>query len=520
MADEVDESLEALRDTPLRRLFRAVEGHPTASYALTRSAIARGLAVIYLSAFLVALNQAVPLIGEGGLLPAAWYLDDVRFHHGSSLAGFFQRPSLFWISVSDAALTTLAGAGVVLALFALVGASHPALFFALWLVQLSFVHVGQVFWGYGWETLLLEAGFLAVFLYPARGVWPLRDRGQSPIAVIWLYRWLLFRVMFGAGLIKLRGDPCWTELSCLDYHFETQPIPNPLTPLFHAMPGWMLAGGVLFNHFVELIVPFFYFATRRLRAVAGLLTIAFQLVLIFSGNLSWLNWLTIALALACFDDAALSHLVPRALKGRLVARRDASLLHRRVVMALVAGVLVLSVVPTVNLISSSQLMNASFDRLHLVNTYGAFGSISRDRHEVILEGTHGEANAPDHQWRAWELPCKPGDPARAPCVVSPYHRRLDWQLWFAALGDYEREQWIVRLSWLLLEGRREPLPLFANDPFPEEPPRYVRARLFRYELTGGRDPYYRREPVAEYLRPLSLDDPEVRDFLEASGLLR
>ncbi len=417
-------------------------------------------------------------------------------------------------------LRAVSALGVGLALLSLIGASHPLLFFALWLLQLSFVHVGQVFWGYGWETLLLEAGFLAIFLYPLRGIRPL-SRARGPVAMIWLYRWLLFRVMFGAGLIKLRGDPCWAELTCLDFHFATQPIPNPLTPFFVDLPHWALAGGVVFNHFVELVVPFMYFGPRRVRTFAGLATIAFQGVLILSGNLSWLNWLTIFIALSCFDDQTLGRLVPRRLGLRDASRPEPSVLHRRVVRGLVVLIVLLSIGPTVNLLSSRQMMNASFDRLHLVNTYGAFGSVNRIRHEVVIEGTSGDADAPDSEWHAWELPCKPGDPNVVPCIVSPYHRRLDWQLWFAALSDYQHEPWIVRLAWLLASGRKEPLPLFANDPFPDAPPRFVRVRLFEYELTGDFGPtWYRREPVAEYLRPFSADDPEVLSYLEMMGLVR
>jgi hypothetical protein len=197
-------------------------------------------------------------------------------------------------------------------------------------------------------------------------------------------------------------------------------------------------------------------------------------------------------------------------------------MHGRAAAGLALVVGVLSVMPTVNLLSNRQLMNASFDRLHLVNTYGAFGSVNRVRHEVVLEGTRGEADAPDEDWRAYELPCKPGDPSARPCIASPYHRRLDWQLWFAALGDYEREPWIVRLAWLLLSGERSPMPLFANDPFPDpdRPPRFVRARLFRYEILPGGPPYYRREAVDAYLRPLSLEDVELRDWLRERGLVR
>jgi hypothetical protein len=514
-SEEVEETLDRFRDGPLRRLARALEGDPPVRYEWTRTLIARGLCLVYLCAFLVVVTQAVPLVGERGILPATWHLDDLRAYHGSAWGGFWARPSIFWLGASDGALLAAGWVGVALAAAGIAGLSHPAIFFALWVLQLSFVHVGQVFWGYGWETLLLEAGFLAIFLYPLRG-WRPVDRSPPPLALVWLYRWLLFRVMFGAGLIKLRGDDCWVELTCLHHHFETQPIPNPLTPFFHGLPGWALKGGVLFNHLVEVVVPFFYFAPRRLRVAAGLLTIAFQLVLVLSGNLSWLNWLTIGIALACFDDRALARLVPS--RRRSVATGEPSRAHRRAAWVLAAVVGLLSIGPTVNLFSPRQRMNASFDRLHLVNTYGAFGSVGRTRHEVILEGTLDDPADPDAEWRAYELPCKPGDPDRSPCTISPFHRRLDWQLWFAALSDYEREPWIVRLAHLLLEGRPEPLALFEDDPFAGQTPRSVRARLFRYELTGG-EGVWDREPVAEYLKPLTRSDPAMHAFLAAHGLL-
>jgi hypothetical protein len=511
----IEETLDRLRDDPLRRLVRALEGDPPATYLHTRNLIARGLCLIYLCAFAVVVTQATALLGEHGLLPARWHLTDVAAHHGSAWAGFLARPSLFWLDAGDGSILAAGWLGVVLSLAGLAGLSHPALFFALWLLQLSFVHVGQVFWGYGWETLLLEAGFLAVFLYPLRGWRPL-DRSPPPLATLWLYRWLLFRVMFGAGLIKLRGDDCWVELTCLHHHFETQPIPNPLTPFFHGLPGWVLKGGVLFNHLVEVLVPFFYFGPRRLRAAAGLLTIAFQGVLILSGNLSWLNWLTLVVAIACFDDRTFGKLVPERWPS---SGEEPSRAHRRTVWALVVVVALLSIGPVVNLFSPRQRMNASFDRLHLVNSYGAFGTVGRTRHEVVLEGTLDDPTDPNAEWRAYELPCKPGDPDRTPCVISPFHRRLDWQLWFAALGDYEREPWIVRLAHLLLEGRREPLALFEGDPFEGATPRAIRARRFRYALADG-DAVWEREPVGEYLKPLTLGDPDMRAFLSAYGLLR
>ena len=322
-------------------------------------------------------------------------------------------------------------------------------------------------------------------------------------------------------LIKLRGDECWTDLTCLEFHYETQPVPSPLSVLFHEMPAWFHTGGVLFNHFVELVVPFFLFAPRRLRHVAGVLIVVFQATLILSGNLSFLNWLTLVVAIAAFDDQLLSRLAPARLRERVreLARREPSRWHRRVVIGLVGLVALLSVQPTANLLSGRQLMNASFDRLHLVNTYGAFGSITRERFEVILEGTRAEVPDADAEWREYELPCKPGDPARRPCLITPYHYRLDWQMWFAALSDYERQPWVVRLAWLLLEGEPTVKPLLEHDPFPDEPPRWIRARLFRYELEPEGEGWWRREPVGPYLRPLSRDDPALREFMEKNGLV-
>ena len=515
MSTEPDATEESLDFRP--SFFRRFRSDPPPTYWLTRFVFLRGLGLVYLVAFLVAANQIVPLVGADGILPAQWFLDDLRFSYGSSLGAFTEQPTLFlFVEPSDAALRVVSVAGAILAAALVAGASHAAIPALLWGLYMSIAHVGQVFYGYGWEILLLEAGFLAIFLCPLRSARPLATPDPPSPVIIWLLRWVVFRVMFGAGLIKLRGDPCWVELTCLEHHYETQPIPNPLSPFIHAMPAWFHAAGVLFNHFVELVVPFFVFGPRTLRHVAGALIVVFQLILIVSGNLSFLNWLTIVVAIACFDDRLLARLVPLPVP----ARRELGVWQRRVGYALLAVILVLSVQPALNLVSTRQIMNTSFDRLHLVNTYGAFGSINRERYEVVLEGTLDDAPSDDAEWRAYELPCKPGDLARAPCIVSPYHRRLDWQMWFAALSDYEHEDWIVRLVWLLLAGEPSVRELFASDPFGGDPPRFVRARLYRYEMTGGTDPWWRREPVGLYLRAVGKDDPELIKFLQDRGLLR
>jgi hypothetical protein len=444
---------------------------------------------------------------------------------GSRSDAFLTLPTLFWIDCSDATLHAAAWLGLVLSVAALLGATNALLQLSLWALYLSFVQIGQLFYGYGWETQLLETGFLAVFLCPLRGLRPLPS-ASPPVAVIWLFRWLIIRIMLGAAAIKLRGDPCWRDFTCLVYHYETQPIPNPLSWWLNALPRWVHVAGVAYNHFVELVVPFFVLGPRFLRHVAGAFLITFQVILILSGNLSFLNWLTIVPALACFDDAVLGRLVPRRLCARVLDRAagaEPSRLHRGTAVALALLVAVLSVRPVLNLLSPHQAMNRSYDPLHLVNTYGAFGSVGRERYEVVLEGTADDTVGPQTRWREYEFPCKPGDVARRPCIVSPYQDRVDWQLWFAAMSTVNRQPWLIHLVYQLLRGDPDVKRLLAVDPFPERPPRYIRAQLYRYEFTrpGDGDPdWWRRTFAGPYLRPVSLADADLREYLRRRGWLR
>jgi hypothetical protein len=272
-----DGGLETFRTAWWQRLVRE-----PATYEITRFAVLRGLGFVYLVAFVVLVLQEDALLGSHGLLPVAQLVAFKRSQLGA--AAYWRMPSLFWLGCSDGVLRAAAWAGVALSAAALLGVTNALVQLALWLLYMSFVHVGQIFYGYGWEIQLLETGFLAVFLCPVRSIrpWP---TSATPRMVVWLLRWLIFRIMLGAALIKLRNDPCWRDLTCLDYHFETQPNPNPLAWYLHHAPHWTLAAGVLTNHFVELVVPWFAFAFRRVRHVAGLFLVGFQLFLISSGNL-------------------------------------------------------------------------------------------------------------------------------------------------------------------------------------------------------------------------------------------
>ncbi|MFE4665042.1 lipase maturation factor family protein [Streptomyces sp. NPDC056716] len=461
-------------------------------YGLSRLVFQRALAAVYLVAFLTAALQFRALIGRRGMLPVPRFVARVPFG---------QAPSVFHFHYSDGFFAAWAWSGVAVsaALLAGVDALLPLwaamlLWLLPWLLYLSIVNVGQTWYAFGWESLLLEVGFLAVFLG--------NDEVAPPVVVLFLLRWILFRVEFGAGLIKLRGDRCWRDLTCLYHHHETQPMPGPLSWFFHHLPKPVHRVEAAANHFTQLVVPVLLFTPQPIASAAAALMIVTQLWLVLSGNFSWLNWVTIVLALSAirFPGEA-----PAAVPA-------APLWYVVVVLAVSALLLGLSYRPAANMVSPRQVMNRSFDPLHLVNTYGAFGSVSRVRHEVVIEGTADPVPGPEARWREYEFRGKPGDPRRWPRQFAPYHLRLDWLMWFAALSPGYAAPWFGALVERLLADDRDTLGLLRRSPFPPgAPPRFVRARLYRYRYTTWRElratgACWERTYVREYLPPTRLDD--------------
>jgi hypothetical protein len=520
---------------PLRRgllaIWRVLDGPPTASsYRLTRRVLLRALGGVYLVAFLVAVVQLVPLIGSVGLTPLEPFLERVAAAQGGRRAAMWELPSLFWFDHSDTALMAVAILGLAVSVLVVLGLENAFAFLLLWALYLSISNVGQRWYSFGWEMQLLETGFIAVFWCPWLD-WRANSTRSPPSRVpLWLYRWLIFRIMLGAGLIKLRGDPCWTELSCLDHHFETQPIPGPLSPWFHALPDALLAGGVLFNHVAELIAPLFVFGPRRVRHVAGVVIIGLQVTLILSGNLAFLNWLTIVPAIACFDDQLLRKLLPRPWRERFDDEPEPPPRPgtRSVNYLFAALVIWLSLPVVANLVGRDQSMNRSYGRFHIVNTYGAFGSVGDERLELIIEGTDAiDPEDPEAEWRAYEFECKPGAVDRGPCWITPYHQRLDWLAWFAALevqsyGALQREDWMLNLIYKLLHGDPVARALLDEDrdPFPDAPPRWIRIEVYQYRLAAPLDEaVWQREWVGELIPPIAADDRRLRAYLQQRGWL-
>jgi hypothetical protein len=469
---------------------------------LVRLAFQRGLAGIYFIAFLAALNQFPALLGEQGLLPAAEFVARVPFRAA---------PSLFHFRCSDRFVKGVAWVGIALSLIALLGASErgpiwlsAATWILLWFLYLSLVNVGQAFYAFGWESMLVEAGFFAAFLGPTHS-----EPSGIPVLVL---RWMLFRTELGAGLIKLRSDPCWRDLTCLFYHHETQPLPNPLSRHVHFLPKILHKAGVLFSHFVQIVAPFGLFAPQPVAAVAGVLIIGHQLLLIATGNYAWLNWLTVVLGLTAFSDRILRVVLPIPVPP-LVPR---SAFHDGVLYALAGAVVVLSIQPILNLMSRHQRMNYNYNPLHLVSSYGAFGSVTKERYEVILEGTEEAVLREDTAWREYEFKAKPGPLLRRPPQIAPYHLRLDWLMWFLPFSVHvsERgvdvpgyERWFVRLVQKLLQGDRPTLKLLRRNPFPDHPPRFIRARYYRYRFASQEEhkqtgAYWVRALVGEYMPPI------------------
>ncbi|WP_322858464.1 lipase maturation factor family protein [Mycobacterium europaeum] len=465
-------------------------------YWLGRLVLERGVAVVYLLAFVAAAAQFRALIGEHGIQPVPRFL---------ARQSFWRAPSLFHLRYSDRLFAAVSWFGAAVSVAIVAGGADAVplwaamlMWLTLWVLYLSIVNVGQTWYAFGWESLLLETGFLMIFLG--------NDRVAPPLLTLWMARLLLFRVEFGAGLIKMRGDPCWRDLTCLYYHHETQPMPGPLSWFFHHLPKPLHRIEVAGNHFSQLVVPFGLFAPQPVASIAAAIIVITQLWLVASGNFAWLNWVTILLACSAIDDSSVTALVG------LPAHRAFSstpLWFAAVVIVFAAAVLFMSYWPVRNMLSSRQRMNMSFNSFHLVNTYGAFGSIGRVRHEVVIEGTEDTRLTEQTVWREYDFKGKPGAVRRLPRQWAPYHLRLDWMMWFAAISPGYAQPWLTPFLERLLRNDRPTLRLLRHNPFPDAPPRYVRARLYEYRFTTPAElrrerAWWHRTLIGGYVRPMAL----------------
>jgi predicted DCC family thiol-disulfide oxidoreductase YuxK len=477
----------------------------------------RLLGVVYLIAFWSLGGQILGLIGHDGILPADQFMADAR-----TLAGFsryWRLPTLAWFDASDGALQALCLGGSTLALLLVTGVLPMVVLPLLWLFYLSLSIVSQDFLGYQWDALLLEVGFLAIFLAPATWRERWRTPADPPRVARWLLLWLLFRLMAGSGLIKLAsGDVTWHQLTALAYHFETQPIPTPLAWYAHWLPAWFLAVSTLAVLAVEIGVPFLIPAPRRLRALAFVLLAGLQVPIALTGNYAFFNVLTAALCLLLLDDTALA-LPSRAAapaaapprRGILDGRAPVNRARRRLLLAVALLIVPVSAARFMGPLGVEPPGSALVDPLaraiapfRSVNSYGLFAVMTTTRPEIVIEGSEDGAT-----WLEYEFRYKAGDLRRAPPWVAPHQPRLDWQMWFAALGRFDSEPWFEDFCVRLLEADDDVLQLLARDPFDGRRPRSVRAVLYRYRFsddgTRRRDGvWWTRERLGAYSPTLTL----------------
>ncbi|HEX4263722.1 MAG TPA: lipase maturation factor family protein [Verrucomicrobiae bacterium] len=491
------------------------------SYVLMRRAFLSCLGIIYLVAFVSLWVQIGGLIGSNGIVPVRQTMEVVKKEADDARIGwgrYFRVPTLCWLNSSDSFLNLQCAAGTVLAVLLIAGIAPAPCLFLLWLIYLSLCTVSDPFLGFQWDVLLLETGLLAIFLAPPQGLprRPAREAPPSRIA-IWLLRWLLFKLMFRSGCVKLTsGDPTWRDLTALNYHFETQPLPTWIGWYAHQLPALVHHSDTIVMFVIEIGIPFLIFLPRRPRQLACLAFLALQFFILLTGNYCFFNLLTMVLCLTLLDDAALQKCLPArwcSSPGADAVGKLPSLemVRRSLMVPLVVAVLITSAVQFAGMFhrhvwvpGKAHRVNTWLAPLRSFNGYGLFQVMTTSRPEIIVEGSNDGVN-----WQAYEFKYKAGDLKRRPAFVEPHQPRLDWQMWFAALGDYRQNPWFLNFCVRLLQGSPQVLALLEENPFPNAPPKYIRAVLYDYHFTDRATrrktgEWWTRTPEGNYLPPVSL----------------
>ena len=459
----------------------------------------RAMGLIYLAAFVSFGVQALGLIGSHGILPLSEFVNAAGSQLGSE--SVWRVPMVFWLDQSDFAIQAACWAGAALSLLLIFDVLPRLSLFFLYALYLSLFYGGQEFMGFQWDLLLLETGFFALLL------------SMATKPGIWLLRWLLFRFMFLSGAVKLlSGDPTWANLSALSYYFQTEPLPTPLAWYVHHLPRAVLTASTVATFVIELGLPFFIFFPRRLRFVAAFGILLLQVVILLTGNYAFFNLLTVALCLVLFDDAALGMVLPRRLirfvqhnvrdtkPGKIVSFAAGAF----ALLIVLVGLVQLHVVLRGRVSVPAMWINNEIAPLRIVNTYGLFAVMTTTLSEIIVEGSDDGVH-----WREYAFKYKPGDVMQRPQWNFPHQPRLDWQMWFAALGTARENLWFSLFLQRLLENSPEVTALLGSNPFPRKPPLYVRAVLYDYRYSSAEEKkatgaWWVRQPEGIYYPAIAL----------------
>ncbi len=478
------------------------------SYFAARRGFLRTLGLVYLIAFISVWAQVDGLMGERGLLPAGEMLSMLRGAHSAGTAPFMQFPTLCWWNASSTMLHALCFAGVIGgALLAWGLVPVPALLVCFG-CYLSLTTPGVFFFGYQWDILLLETGFVALFLAPWQ--WKLRPGGDAPVSNIGIFlaKALLFKLMFMSGVVKLTsGDRSWLDLTALDFHYWTQPLPTVFAWFADQSPEWLKKGLVAAALTIEVVAPMFIWAPRRPRLVAAWLLIGLQGAIALTGNYCFFNLLTIALCLLLFDDRSWAPARSREVAGPSRSWTAFAPAAALIVTLPVNIWLIYSAIrPQADPLALIEAISRRLEPFRIVNGYGLFRVMTKDRPEIVFEGS-----SDGRDWKPYEFRWKPGAVNRAPQWNAPHQPRLDWSLWFAALGSQRDRVVAERLAERLLQNEPTVLALLGENPFPGIPPQLIRADLYDYRFTNRRErnetgAWWKREFRGAFLRPLSKMD--------------
>lgn len=473
-------------------------GYAPGEFRITSWLFFRALGLIYFSAFVSFGVQALGLIGSHGILPLADFIGAMNRQLGSER--YRLMPMVFWLNSSDTFIQIVAWSGAALSLLLVVNILPRVNLFLLYAFYLSLAIGGQVFMSYQWDMLLIDAGFLGFLL------------NLSARPGIFLLRWLLFRFMFLSGVVKLAsGDPSWRDFTALTYHFQTQPLPTPLAWYANHWPFWLLSCLTSLTLFIELVFPFFIFCGRRMRYAAVFGILSLQTVIALTGNYNFFNLTVMALCMSLFDDDAFRFILPQKIV-RLIEKRPPKPEGKIAVRFAGISAAIILLVTGLRLVmyvagplpAPLTWPEEAIAPLHVVNTYGPFAVMTKMRDEIIIEGSNDGAH-----WKEYGFPYKPGDVTHEPPWNIPHQPRVDWQFWFASLELPQQNLWLLHFMQGLLKGEPVVTAFVTNNPFPDRPPKYLRALFYDYRFTTPEErqktgAWWVRNPAGTYIPEVHL----------------